>query len=861
MTDPGTRTRAHALLERVLDLDARQREAELRAACAGEPELRALVDALLEADTSTNELLDRGSQDLFALMAEDDEGADSAPLPYGGRIGVYRLIAEAGRGGMATVYFAEREVGDARQRVALKLVKRGVDTDEVLRRFAHETRVLASLEHPNIARFYDVGTTPDGRPYLAMEYIEGLSLTAYCDAHRLDVDARLGLFTTVCSAVQYAHQRLVVHRDIKPSNVLVTAAGQVKLLDFGIAKPLTDEPDRAAPRTRTGVLVLTPEYAAPEQLRGEPVGTASDVYTLGLVLYELLAGCRPRAAAAEDAAGGARDDRPFEPPAPSTAVRRATRAGTATDVARARGMAPDRLRRRLEGDLDRIVLRALEHDPARRYQSAQQLQEDLERHARGLPVLARPATLHYRLGKYIRRHRAGLLAAAAAILLLAGFSGFHTVRITRERDRAQAGEDRAQVTSQFLGRLLAEAYPGVARGDTMVSIGALLERAVARVDSVTDHPGIQAELLRRLGDIYREQGRFDQALPLLQRAVALHRRSGEQPSRAAGEALSALGHLHYDRGDYEAAWRDHQASLEIWQQIFARDDTLVLFALNNMATAAASLRNHEEALRLHQQVLSRRRRLFADTSRLVHTTHNNLGTLYHTLGDLAASEREHREALRIRRAGLPADHPSVALSLTNLAATLEKLDRLGEAERLHREALAIFQRVLGPDHHRVGLSAYHLARVLERTGALDEAESLYRLTIDIDRTVYGAEHLEVGIDLQRLGTVLRQKADCDAAARTLREADAIFARNGLPLTDRRRLTTRAQMGACFGALGRYGEAEEILLGTYRAAQEPELDVDAAAVRQTVEHLVELYESWGRPAEADVFRSRLNATTP
>lgn len=855
MKDPTLLARAHALFDRVLDLEPADRAEILDRECADEPELRSVVEALIDADRTDHPLLDSGTAAIDMVV---DASSPKTTPGADDRIGPYRIIREAGRGGMATVYLAERQAGGARQRVALKLVRRGVDTDEVIRRFAQETRVLASLEHPNIARFFDAGASDDGRPYLAMEFIEGEPVTAYADRRKLGIADRLALFRTVCGAVQFAHQRLVVHRDIKPSNVLVTARGTVKLLDFGIAKLVSDEPDDSAPLTRTGIRVLTPEYAAPEQIRGEPISTATDVYALGVVLYELLTGGRPKREprTATTSRSGPHDTGEVRDAAsPSTAVRDATREGGAASIADARGTTPDRLRRRLQGDLDRIALKALEADPTMRYQSALELRDDLQRHADGLPLLARPGTVGYRLRKFARRHRAGLTAAVVAVVSLAGFSAFHTVRITRERDVAKAETARAQATTQFMQRLLGDAYPSVALGDTF-SMGDLLRRAVARVDSLDAQPELQAELLRTLGDVYREQGRFDDALPLLERAVAIHRATDGMHDRTAGLALDALGHLQYERRDYTAALAAHQESLDVYEPLFAPDDSLVLFALNNIATAASALGDYDEAMRLHQAVLSRHGRLFADTSQLVHVTRNNLGQLYHERGEYENAERELREAIRLRRIALPPDHPSLALTINNLGTTLERLGRLDEAEAMHREALEMFRQVYGPDHHRVGLSAYNLARVLRLKGHYDEAETLNRLTLSIDRSTYGERHMEVGVDLRGLGFLLREKGDCEGAVTVLGEADEIFAENGLPVVHRRRLTARSQLGACLADLHRYTEAEQWLTGNLDAARAAPEDADSAAVRETVDFLAALYESSGRPSAADSVRESL-----
>jgi eukaryotic-like serine/threonine-protein kinase len=850
VSDRELRARALALFERLVDLDEAERRDLLARESAGEPQLAALVADYLAADDTPSPFLDGDPSDLLDLLA-DEPGAshqpDAGSLPYGGHIGDYRLLHVAGRGGMAVVYAAERVVGEVRQRVALKLVNRGLDTDDLPRRFRQETKLLASLEHPNIARFHDAGSTADGRPYLVMEYVEGRPLTAFCDEGSLTVAARLDLFRAVCKAVQFAQQRLIVHRDLKPSNILVTTRGEVKLLDFGIAKLLTSEPDTGEALTRTGVRVLTPEYAAPEQLGGDPISTASDVYSLGRLLSELLVGRQP---AAVEPAG--------QVASPGTLLRNAMRDGTAEELARARGTTPDRLHRRIAGDLDRIVLMALEPDPARRYGSAEQLLDDLERHRSGMPVRARPNTVLYRLMKYTRRHRAAVSAVVMAGIMLAGFGGFHAVRITAERDRAQAEAVKAQATTQFLQRLLGDAYPSASLGDAF-SMSELLSRATARVDSLADQPKVQAELLRTLGDIYREQGHFREALPLLERAVALHRSMGRTPDRAAGQALGALGHLHYEVKDFRAALDAHRESLQLYRRLLADDDSLPLFALNNIAAAATALGEYDAARSAYAEVLARRNRLFTDTSQLVHVTHNNLGHLYEELGDDAAAEVEFRAALALRRLALPPDHPSTALTATNLGSLLARQGHIEEAEQLHRQAFESFERVFGPDHHRVGLSAFHYGSLLQRMGRLAEAEAMLRRTVAIDRATYGPDHIEIATDLRRLGSILVDKGDWDAAIAALLEADAIYASHDIVLSDARRVYVRADLAASLTALGRYEEAEDLLLVVY-AQHDAGATLRADAAHRLEDQLVALYTSWGRPADADRYRGLAAAAT-
>ena len=408
-----------ALFEQALERPPDERAAFLDQACHGDEALRREVRSLLSSH-------DDGFLD--EPLSLDAPSGDDGAAHTGQRIGAYRLVREIGHGGMGAVYLAERADGQFHQQVAVKFVRHGVDSDTLRRRFRAERQILARLEHPHIARLIDGGVSEDGLPYLAMEYVEGTRIDHYCDAHHLSTNERLRLFLAVCEAVHYAHQNLIVHRDLKPSNILVTEGGTVKLLDFGIAK-LLDDNAAATPLDevpRTGMRVMTPEYASPEQIRGEPVTTAFDVYALGIILYELLAGQRPYRLSGLSPGEMERIVCEKAPARPSTAVTReaqtdATRAATPEEISRMRSTQPDKLRRRLAGDLDTIVMMALHKDPSRRYRSVGQLSEDLRRHLDGLPVTARPDSFAYRISKFIRRHWMGV-AAAVFISLLGGIA-------------------------------------------------------------------------------------------------------------------------------------------------------------------------------------------------------------------------------------------------------------------------------------------------------------------------------------------------------------------------------------------------------------------------------------------------------
>ncbi|MGQ0642836.1 MAG: serine/threonine-protein kinase, partial [Gemmatimonadaceae bacterium] len=422
--------RVEDLFTRALAAAPNERQRLLAEGAAGDAFVRAVVESLLTEHARDPEFLEQTPAWLAALPAD---AADDVPP----RIAAYRIIRALGRGGMGTVYLAELETPQFRQQVALKVVRRGIDTDDVIARFHAEREILAALDHPNISRFLDVGATDAGQPFLVMEYVDGTPLLAFCDDHRLTIAERCELFRGICAAVHHAHRSLIIHRDIKPSNVLVTPDRVPKLLDFGIAKVIEPDGQTAhTPHTHQGARLLTPEYAAPEQIRGEPLTTACDVYALGVLLYELLAGCRPfeRSAGTNGVRFSILQD---DPRPPSVAC--------LAQSAAARRVAAAQLRRRLAGDLDTIVLKAIRKEPQARYASALSLAEDLERHLKGIPVLAQPSSARYRINKFVRRNRVSVVAAAAVLTLFAGASSVtwyqsrriaaESRRVARERDK------------------------------------------------------------------------------------------------------------------------------------------------------------------------------------------------------------------------------------------------------------------------------------------------------------------------------------------------------------------------------------------------------------------------------------------
>jgi serine/threonine protein kinase len=745
--------RAREILAEALERDEARRDTYLTYACAGDAELRAEIDSLLAAHAG------RGAVDQIADAVSRVIVASDEHL-IGRRVGPYRLTRVINQGGMGTVFLAEREDGQFEQRVALKLIRMGMHSEAVVRRFLDERRILARLEHLNIARLLDGGIAESGQPYFAMEYVEGVSITQYCSQHGLDVDRRLQLFQQVCAAVQYAHQSLIVHRDLKPSNILVTADGTVKLLDFGIAKLLG--PDANADARTTTMHWLTPDYAAPEQIRGEAITTATDIYALALLLYELLSGQR-----AFLNPGGSRTELErmiceVDPAPPSSVVTRS------------------QLRRQLTGDLDTIVLQALRKEPARRYASAGQLSEDVQRYRSGLPVHARPDTLAYRTSKFVQRHSAGVGAAALVMITLLGgiaATSWQARAATEERDRAREEAAKAEQVSAFVIDLFRAAEPRETGGDT-ITARHLLERGVAQLEGqLSQQPLVRAAMLDVIGRVYRNLGRYDQAKKVWLEAVDLRRAQVGPRHSDVAASLMRLGLLHHQIAQYKEAEVFLTEALAIWKDRVDGESDEVATALSNLGDIQLTRRQPEQAVALYQRALDMRRRVLGPENPAVANDLTSLGTVYlHT--EPARADSLFTQALAMQKKVLPADHSDIVRTMDGLAAVRLRLGAYDDAEAFYREVLALRRRTIGPDHPEVAFSLDGLAAVQEKKGNLFEAEQLFRQSLELRRKTFGGVAL-LSRPLTNLGRVLQARGRCAEARPLLREALDIRQRSAM----------------------------------------------------------------------------------
>jgi len=818
----------------------------LDAHCGDDPELRAEVGRLLEADERAGTFIERSVE------------AVASELCSGRSIGPYRLIRQLGRGGMSSVYLAVRADAQFRKRVAIKLVRRGMDTDDILRRFRNERQILASLDHPNIAKLLDGGTTDDGLPFFVMDYIEGEPIDTYCDQQQLSIAQRLALLRAVCSAVHYAHRNLVVHRDLKPGNVLVTPDAVPKLLDFGIAKLLNPELTESslAPTGRM-LRLMTPSYASPEQITGGAITTASDIYSLGVLLYELLTGRHPYRVqgAPEEIERVICTQRPDRP---STIVIREVPPEAAGDegsvptpsgvLSRARGASPEQLRRALRGDLDTIVLMALRKEPSRRYGSVEQLAEDLDRHLAGRPVIARKDTVGYRAGKFVGRHRLGVAAAVASLGLIFALLvtlAVQSARVSHERDRATRERDRATRVAAMLNELFEIADPGEVRGNS-ITARELLDRGAEQIRQLEDEPET-AMLLDTLARLYEELGLYGRSIPLLERSLMIYRRAYGDLSKETAEALNHLGRVQALKGEFAAAEPRFREALTIRRRIFPPDHPEVLNSINNLALILHDLGDYSRAAPLYEEGLTIERRLRENQEDKELFLLGNRALMHYDMGQYREAEDLYREVLEARRQALGPEHEITARALDNLGMTLHARGRYEEAEKLLREGLDIRLRVLGEKHPDLARSRTNLGRLLCDRGEPEEAEPLLRQALEQRLVLMGDQHPEVAASLEGLAACYVARGEPAEAERLYQRALAIY-RASLP--DQHPVTTETLL-----ALGRLAEERdacaeaELLLREALTTRSRKLPAHSWQLAEARGALGGCLASLGRPDEA------------
>ena len=661
-------------------------------------------------------------------------------------IGRYQLLQKIGEGGMGEVWLAEQKE-PVRRRVALKLVKAGMNSREVMVRFASERQALALMDHPAIAKVFDAGVTPQGAPYFAMEYVAGVPITAYCDNHKLSTRERLELFTLVCEGVQHAHQKAIIHRDLKPSNILVTEVDghpAPKIIDFGVAKALSQKLIADTLFTRVGALLGTPEYMSPEQANssGEDIDTRTDVYSLGIILYELLAGVPPldlRKIAFDEFMRRLREE---EPPKPSTKIRSQDPA-TSTQVARNRQTEAVTLARQVRGDLDSITLKALEKNRARRYGSPSDLAADIGRYLKNETVLAVPPSAAYRARKFARRNRAPLATACAFALVLvaaAAISIRQSVRANREAAEAQAVNDFLQ--NDLLAQASASVQAGPrARPDPDLKVRTALDRAAERITGKFGRqPDVEAAVRDTIGQTYLDLGLYAEARTQLQRALELHRQVQGAKSPKTLRTLNALGHTAYYQGKYPEAEVLLTQALDMQRRVLGPENPETLNTLNNLAADYWSEGKYPQAEALYTPTLEVQRRVLGPENPNTMVAMLNLANVYFSEGKYPQAESLYSQALDGNKRVLGSEHPSTLLTMNDLAGAYYAEGKYAQAEALYTQVVDISRRVLGPEHPSTLTPTMNLASVYYKQSKYPQAEALYSQTLEIQRRTLGPEH-------------------------------------------------------------------------------------------------------------------------
>ncbi|NGX17728.1 serine/threonine-protein kinase [Wenzhouxiangella sp. XN24] len=818
-------------------------------------------------------------------------------------IGRYEILSLLGEGGMGDVYLARRADGEYTQQVAIKVLGSRRPGKELIRRFQAERQILANLDHPNIARLIDGGETGDGLPYLVMEFVAGTPITTYCDENRLTLPERLKLFRKVCGAVENAHRNLVIHRDIKPSNILVTDAGEPKLLDFGIAKLLEPGPvEHTLVETLDSARLMTPRHASPEQVRGDRITIATDIYSLGVLLYELLSGHFPYEVTSSRPADIERAICESDPPSPSSRVTGMSSRDDTRAAAAERGATAGELKRFLGGDLDNIVLTAMQKDPERRYATVRDLADDIRNFLADRPVMARADSVAYRARKFLRRNRVPVTAAAVTVLGIGAAIGISIAQITAERDAAEVERRKAEEVSEFMLRIFEVSAPEEARGKA-ITARELLDAGARRIRAeLSEQPEVQARMLRVLGETYYVLGEREAAEELLRQAVERTTKVFGEESAETATAKLVLGFQLQDNGHYEDSRVLLEEAMATRRVLFGAASFEVLEALSGLAFHAELRGDYEEAETMHREALELAHSLAEEDDEFLAEAMTKLGGILRILGENDEAERLFRDALAMQDRLYGGEHPESADTKRQLAGVLRETKRFEESEQLYKEVIATRERILGPDHLEVAHTWNSYSRMLGDKGDAEAAIRAHQNFIDILERAFDGPHPSFGAAYNNLAVMLQRQNDYEGALQNYQlsidmqdlvglepdhpnrsfplggigavyllqeryaDAAALF-RDVLamrianfPAEHRLVAEIRSALGASLAGLGEYDEAEQLLL---KAAEdfESEHGLSHPGTLNNMDRLVDLYERRGDAAQAERWRELVETHDP
>ncbi len=833
-----------------LNLEASRREVFLNEQCGDDPELKKEVLSLLHSLENTNDFLE-------APITISEAENDTFPDPYiGKQIGNYIIDGVAGVGGMGIVYTGKRNDKEFEQKVAIKILKHGISSEYLLKRFQIERQTLANLQHPNIARLLDGGRTSDGLPYLVMEFIDGTPITEYSNQNKLNLTERLKLFRKVCVAVQYAHQNLVVHRDLKPGNILVTKIGVPKLLDFGIAKLINEDlTENDENLTHTGVWHLTPEYASPEQIKGERITTASDVYSLGVLLYQILTGMQPYKISTNSPVAISKIITEENIKKPSEYVLKIDESKKQNYL-----LNPEKISSSLKGDLDNIILKAMHKDPARRYISVEQFSEDIKKYLAGLPVIARKDSRTYRLSKFIRRHKIGFIASVGFIvfLIVSLIAIYWQAKIAAaERDNTKLEAQKVESVNNFLQEMITSVDPREVGKD--VKVYDVLKKAADMVETnFTGQPEIEAEIRKTIGKTLVSLGEYDDAKPHLFKSLSLYEKVYGKESYHTGAILHELA-LYYDwLGELNLADSLFVETVSILKKDKGTPPRELASAINDYGIVKQEQGKHEESLTLLNQAYKIFVENFGDQDRDVASTANNLGITLEELNKEDEAEKYYKQSLDIYLKLYGPNRPEIATLYNNLAYIYIDKNNYTEAENSFKKSLELKIKTMGSNHSLVGLAYLNLGALQFTMKNFTASENNLLASLKNFKTSLNDNHIWTGLANYWYGKILLEKSLYNEAEKYVRKALAIYKKN-YPPDHSNIIYANAELGIILFHQGKYSEVEKLLVEGYEKIKKMKGDNSPNTVRM-VEYLLKFYEKTKDLTKAAYYKTILKTAS-
>lgn len=837
------------LFDKASNLNAVEREVFLNQECANELELKKEILSLLDSLENTKDFLEEAS-----TIVEQNKNNFTDPY-IDKQIGNYLIDGEAGVGGMGIVYTGRRNDKEFEQKVAIKILKHGITSEYLLKRFQIERQTLANLQHQNIARLLDGGRTIDGLPYLVMEFIDGIPITEFCHQKKLSLEEKLKLFREVCTAVQYAHQNLIVHRDLKPGNILVTKDGIPKLLDFGIAKLIDEElVDNNEGLTRTGVWHLTPEYASPEQIKGEKITTASDIYSLGVLLYQILTGYQPYKISNNSPAAISKIITEEIIQKPSEKVKDKLREHAESNL-----FLNDKISNQLKGDLDNIVSKAMHKDPARRYVSVEQFSEDVRRHLSGLPVIAQKDTAGYRLSKFIQRHKVGFISSVGFIVFLI----INLIAIiwqaniaANERDKAKLEAQKVETVNKFLLDMLSSVDPTEIGRDVKV-YDVLRKSALGVEKGFKDQPGIEASIQKTIGKTLTSLGEYDEAKPHLLRSLLLNERVYGKQSNQASESNYELALYYHWIGELKTADSLYKKSLQIFKRNSDVSKRSLASTLNDYGILKSDFAEFDESKKMYEESLNILLENYGEKDRDVASLYNNLAIVMQAQKDLDGAEKYFHKALELNIELFGENRPEVSSNYNNLAYIYIDKGDFTRAEEYFIKSLELKKKYYGADHSYVGFAFLNLGGLEFRIGKINESEKYILDAIKNLKKSVNEDHIWLGLAYYWYGKILIEKSKYSEAETYLRKSLTINKKN-YPKDHPNIISSSAELGVVSFHLGKFAEAEKLLVYGYNGVKSLKGEKDHNTIR-FLDYLVQLYQTTKSPTKLAYYTDLLNQT--